>query len=393
MPFASGLIMRLWVKQSRKAAESRVVTAPDDGLGAFDSEEAAGSAARNSATSLVRSSAPDEEALAPFGSERTERSPAPGRVDAGHRRARRWETATAAAVVLTSLALSWHSLRVPPQQREEAAAATASNVVMQLPQHANTSPEERDSRVAQAASTSPASTIPQAPPAPQAHLSPAPAPSASVGGDRAAVHPKPLERSLATPPPAARVRRTTIPGGTAVPLILETVISPGARAGDPVRARVAHHVVVNKQVLIPRGTILTGHVVEARRGSRWASGLKFWELGRGQPVRLQFTRMRINEVTQPSYAIRTEVVTARRPRAARTVAVPAAFATVGGAMIAGPLGAAGGGLTASALAGSANSAAVPRGTKVSARLVEAVVVERSAYSSRTSSRSAARRAG
>lgn len=172
-------------------------------------------------------------------------------------------------------------------------------------------------------------------------------------------------------PGSTIVLAAQIPAGTRVPLSLQTPVSSTARPGTLVRARVRSDVVVRNQVVIPRESILHGHVTTVERPqSRWVSALKVWEFGKRRGVVLTFTTLRTPGSTTHAYRIRTAPVAGRARSASRRVAIPAALATVGGAILAGPLGAAGGGIATRAVAGSMNEpAGLPRGTPISVQIL------------------------
>jgi hypothetical protein len=172
--------------------------------------------------------------------------------------------------------------------------------------------------------------------------------------------------------PESAIVAAQIPAGTRVPLSLQTEVHSTTRPGTLVRARVRSDVVVRNQVVIPRGSILHGHVTTVERPqSRWVSALKVWEFGKRRGVVLTFTTLRTPGSTTHAYRIRTAPVAGQATSASRRVAIPAALATVGGAILAGPLGAAGGGIAARAVAGSMNErAGLPRGTPISAQILD-----------------------
>ena len=192
---------------------------------------------------------------------------------------------------------------------------------------------------------------------------------------RRAVVSSPARRNRTSASSERPVRITArIPAGTLVPLSLETAVD-STRTGTPVRARVSQNVVVDQQVVIPRGSILQGHVTGAeRKKSRWISALKVWEFGKQRNVVLGFTSMRTPGSTGKTYRIRTAPVPGQAKSASHRVAIPAAIATVGGAVLAGPLGAAGAGMAARAVAGSIDDdARLPSGTAMEAQILEVVL--------------------
>jgi hypothetical protein len=179
-------------------------------------------------------------------------------------------------------------------------------------------------------------------------------------------------KGAASKPAVALVAQ--VPAGTVVPLSLETPVPSTTLPGMLVRARVRDDVVVRKQVLIPRGSILDGRVTSVERPqSRWISALKVWEFGKRRSVVLSFTTLRTPGSTSRSYRIRTAPVAARAKSASHRRAIPAAVATVTGAIVAGPLGAAGGGIAARAVARSIDDGAqLPAGTPISAQILDRV---------------------
>jgi hypothetical protein len=240
----------------------------------------------------------------------------------------------------------------------------------------STSPARRETTVEQRADTSgviAARVFDQA----TAHKSPA-VPNAPIltfaAALRATASPAAGQNRKSAVSESGIVLTTRIPAGTRVPLSLETPVRSTTSPGAPVRARVRSDVVVSKQVVIPRGSLLHGHVTSVERPrSPWISALKVWEFGKVRRVVLRFTTLQMPGSTRRTYRIRTAPVDGRARSASRRVVIPAALATVGGAILAGPLGAAGGGIAARAVAGSTDDGTrLPRGTPMSAQLLDAV---------------------
>lgn len=96
--------------------------------------------------------------------------------------------------------------------------------------------------------------------------------------DRVTTRPEPVERPMETSEPgASRVwrdeqesaERISIPAGTQLSLVLETPLSSAtSRAGDRVTARVERATSEDGRVLLPGGTVLKGHVLDAQPSGR-----------------------------------------------------------------------------------------------------------------------------
>jgi hypothetical protein len=294
----------------------------------------------------------------------------------------RWLAATGVAVAIVGLlALLWnpqHGLirdtvneasrlrpGVEPAQGADGAIVSES-----------TSPARGETTVEQRAETSSviaARVFDQA----TAHKSPA-VPNVPIltfaATHRATASPAAGQNSKSAVSESGIVLTARIPAGTLVPLSLETPVRSTTSPGAPVHARVRSDVIVRKQVVIPRGSLLHGHVASVERPqSPWISALKVWEFGKVRRVELRFTTLQMPGSPRRTYRIRTAPVDGRAKSASRRVAIPTAFATVGGAILAGPLGAAGGGIAARAVAGSTDDGTrLPRGTPMSAQLLDAV---------------------
>jgi hypothetical protein len=116
----------------------------------------------------------------------------------------------------------------------------------------------------QQASAAPAAQQPATPSPSAAPASGPPAPSAGPQGAAAAPPPPP------PPPPPAVVR---LPAGTAVPVRLEADLSSEtSHAGDRFAATVAHNVLSNGTVVIPRGARAEGTVLDAKSLGHFKGG-------------------------------------------------------------------------------------------------------------------------
>ncbi len=81
--------------------------------------------------------------------------------------------------------------------------------------------------------------------------------------------PSPLRRRLPTPVPTPTPRPRIVASGTELPIVLQQALSTKtAQPEDPVVAELAADVVVNGDVLLPRGAEVKGHVVSALRSGR-----------------------------------------------------------------------------------------------------------------------------
>ena len=289
-----------------------------------------------------------------------------------------WSPAALGVAIVGLLALLWipqHGfldgapneavrLRTTDERTQGVDAAIASQSLPAEP--SETTVKERSGPIGVAAMA--ASGLPTVRESPAASVVPS---GPSAGSRRAnASHAARPNRKGAVPE-STRVLAAQIPAGTRVPLSLQTPVRLTARPGTLVRARVRSDVVVRNQVVVPRGSILHGHVTTVERPqSRWVSALKVWEFGKRRGIILTFTTLRTPGSTTHAYRIRTAPVAGRATSASRRVAIPAALATVGGAILAGPLGAAGGGIATRAVAGSMNEpAGLPRGTPISAQIL------------------------
>jgi hypothetical protein len=84
-----------------------------------------------------------------------------------------------------------------------------------------------------------------------------------------AVPPEPVPTTAATPVPTPTPRPRSVPAGTALEVVLQQAVSTRtAQAEDPVLAELAADVVVDGDVLLPRGSEVRGHVVSAQRSGR-----------------------------------------------------------------------------------------------------------------------------
>jgi len=132
--------------------------------------------------------------------------------------------------------------------------------------------------------TAPAALATQPPPAPRPATRPAPRPATQSA-------PKPVAESRPAPPPQPRT--VTLPAGTVVDLeIVDAVSSKTSAVGDAASARIVQNVVVDGEVIVPAGSVVSGTVAEANPANRFAGmsslGLHFDTLetpsGKRHPV-------------------------------------------------------------------------------------------------------------
>lgn len=120
-----------------------------------------------------------------------------------------------------------------------------------------------------------------------------------------------------------------------------------------------------------RVSLLRGRIEAINRPrSRWISALKFWQLAKDDSVVLRFTSIEMSGARNERYRLRSEPVVARAKSPGRRVVIPGAVAAVGGAIVAGPLGAAGGGVATTAVAGWLGKDRVPKGTRLSVKVLD-----------------------
>jgi hypothetical protein len=216
-------------------------------------------------------------------------------------------------------------------------------------------------RTADAGAPSP--TPPAATPTP-AEAAPAPEPR-SENPKAPAVRPEPGTRvpvavpaeptPAATPVPTPTPRPRSVPAGTALEVVLQQAVSTRtAQAEDPVLAELAADVVVDGDVLLPRGSEVRGHVVSALRSGRVK--------GRARLV-VSFEEVRVEGTSYPIRAPGFDVSAgSSKGKDAKIAGGAAAAGAVIGAIADGGSGAVKGGL----LGGAAGGAAVlaTRGAEV-----------------------------
>jgi hypothetical protein len=196
-----------------------------------------------------------------------------------------------------------------------------------------------------------------------------PAPAATSGRESAA--PEPGGSDSAPVRPA--VRQITLPAGTILPVRLETSLgSDSSHVEDTVRGTLTRAIRVGGAIVIPAGSTVIGSVTSAVRP--------------GKVKGRSYLAMRFHTLVahDDKYTIRTATI-ARRGRAtkkkdAATIGIPAAGGAVVGGIIGGKKGAAiggaagGGAGTAVVLNTRGEDVRLPRGTAVSVRLTQPVLV-------------------
>lgn len=138
------------------------------------------------------------------------------------------------------------------------------------PAHAAPRPAPRTAARASAPARVPSRTI-----TPSQTADPPPVMPGRSEPDRARVEPEPVQYPVDSSDaprrdePVVREERVNIPAGTQLSLVLETPLaSETSRAGDRVEARVERATSDEGRVLLPGGTVLKGHVLEARPSGR-----------------------------------------------------------------------------------------------------------------------------
>ena len=168
-------------------------------------------------------------------------------------------------------------------------------------------------------------------------------------------------------------REVTIPAGTTLSLQLGTAISSKDSAvEDPVQATLRRAIVVDGETVIPAGATVSGHVTQSTRSGR-VKGLA--------EVAVQFSSLRVGDTR---YGIRTAAITrqaeATKKEDATKIGIGAGAGAITGAIAGGKKGAAigtavgAGGGTAVVLATRGEDVTLPRGTVVTARLIEPVTL-------------------
>ncbi|HVL66334.1 MAG TPA: lipoprotein [Vicinamibacterales bacterium] len=148
---------------------------------------------------------------------------------------------------------------------------------------------------------------------------------------------------------AAEYREVTLPAGTVLPLTLRTTVgSDVSRVEDPVRATLRRAVVINGVQALPAGTVVTGHVTNAKRSARVK--------GRGE-VGFRFTRLDL-----PGEGglmnVRTGTVSRVAPGTKKRDAATIGGGAVGGAIVGGLLGGGDGAAKGAAAGGAAGTGVV-----------------------------------
>lgn len=126
-----------------------------------------------------------------------------------------------------------------------------------------------------------------------------------------------------------RVEQVIVPAGMPVNLVFDQAVdSQYAQVGDNIRLHVANNVVVNNKVIVTAGTRVTGVVSQVSHRKRYGVNAKIMIVL--NPVRTTFNqRLPIEPRSEGKY------VQGKKSR-------QAAGATIGGAIVAGPVGMVGG---------------------------------------------------
>jgi type IV secretory pathway VirB10-like protein len=232
------------------------------------------------------------------------------------------------------LILGFVSIGLVPSACQRPAARTAD---AGAPSPAATPAPAEAAPAAQAPEAASVSERPSA--TPQAQPAARPEPATRVPG---AVPAEPLPTPAPTPTPRPRV----VAAGTALNIVLQQALSTKtARAEDPVVAELAEDVVVDGDVLLPRGSEVRGHVVIAQRSGRVK--------GRARLV-VSFEEVRVEGRSYPIQATGFDVTAgSSKGQDAKIAGGAAAAGAVIGAIADGGSGAVKGGLIGGAAGGAA----------------------------------------
>ena len=170
-------------------------------------------------------------------------------------------------------------------------------------------------------------------------------------------------------------RAVTIPAGTTLPVVLDTGVgSDISRIEAPVRAHLARPIVIGGQTVVPDGSQLGGVVTDATRSGRVK--------GRAH-VAVRFTTL-TPRGDDERYRISTASVgrtaPATKKKDAITIGAPAAGGAIVGGLVGGKKGAAigaatgGGGGTAVVLATRGKEVRMVRGSRITLRLTQPLIV-------------------
>lgn len=173
---------------------------------------------------------------------------------------------------------------------------------------------------------------------------------------------------------AAR-REVTLPSGTAMPIVLDTSIGSGtSHVEQTVRGHLSRALIVDGKTVFPRGTPVSGVVTAARRSGK-AKGRAY--------IAMQFTT--IDPPGGERYRIKTRSIGRLAPTTKKADAIKIAAPAAGGAIIGGIAGGKKGAAIGTAAGGGAGTAVVlntrgketgfARGSVVTIRLAQAVVLK------------------
>lgn len=176
-------------------------------------------------------------------------------------------------------------------------------------------------------------------------------------------------------PPEPEWREVTVPAGTILTLRLgQSIGSDTSRPEDAVSATLANSVRVKGGTVIPAGSAVQGTITEAKRSGRVK--------GRGL-LHVRFDRLEPRGADE-TYSIRTGLVTRKAPSRAKKDALEIGAPAVGGAVVGGILGGKKGAIIGGTVGGAAGTAVVlstrgeevrlPRGSRLSVRLLDPVTV-------------------
>ncbi|MGE5246035.1 MAG: hypothetical protein ACM3SQ_17565 [Betaproteobacteria bacterium] len=175
------------------------------------------------------------------------------------------------------------------------------------------------------------------------------APPADTAAAASSTTPSAAPGARAAKPAAERVAREIIlPAGTHLPIVLDTTVgSATSRVEEPVRAHLADAVSYEGEVVLPRGSVVSGVVTSALRSGKVK--------GRAHIA------VRFDAVTPPggaSYTIDTAAVGRTAPATTKKDALEIGAPAVGGAIVGGLLGGKKGALIGTMAGGGGGTAVV-----------------------------------
>jgi hypothetical protein len=208
-------------------------------------------------------------------------------------------------------------------------------------------------------------------------VTPQPSADRKAGASNAASQAAPRAAELAPPTakPAPAWREVTVPEGTPLAISLdESLASDRSRVEESVRATLLEDVTVHGVTAIPAGSLVTGSVMQAKRAGK-VKGVA--------ELAVRFDAIAPKD-SDARYSVRTTQVSRRAATTRKKDALEIGAPAAGGAIVGGLLGGKKGALIGTTVGGGAGTAVVltqrgkeirlPRGTRLSVRLLDPVTV-------------------